>query len=305
MPDPVSINREPATMNIRHPRIKTLMIAGLTAVAPLCKATAESAIHPTLGTLFEPLLADPMDPRIGVMTKLDRKEVQLDIGAPVDLYQSPNRDFAVGVDFATWSLLKRGDNFKFPVDAIDYLFGVNATWQRKLVNSSLPFDTATTKLRLSHISAHFEDGHTDANGAWLNPELTPLGKIPFTYSREFINLTTALSGSGNKVYLGYQYMFHTIPGGINPHSFQAGAEVGLPANSYLAADFKLLPVWNNATQKSDAFRGTWNLQAGMRLTSIGLDKARVVCNYFNGISRQGMYLNQTENYTSLGFIVDM
>ncbi len=291
-------------MNIRHPLLKTLMIAGVTAVSPLCTATAGSAIHPSFDTLFEPLLADPMAPRIGVMTKLDRKEVQLDIGAPVDLYQSRNRDFAVGVDFATWSLLKRGNDFKFPVDAIDYLFGVNATWKRKLDTTAL-LDTSTTKLRLSHISAHFEDGHTDQNGAWLNPELTPLGKIPFTYSREFINLTTALSGNGHKIYLGYQYMFHTIPGGISPHSLQAGAEVELPANSYLAADFKLLPVWNDTTQKSDAFRGTWNVQAGMRLTSIGLDKARVVCNYFTGISRQGMYLNKTENYTSLGFIVDL
>jgi hypothetical protein len=266
---------------------------------------AESSIHPTLNTIFEPLLADPLSPRIAVMTKLDKKEVQLDIGAPVDLYQNPERDFAVGVDFATWSLLKRGDNFKFPVDAIDYLFGVNATWQHKIGNSSLPFDTATTKVRLSHISAHFEDGHTDQDGAWLNPELTPQGKIPFTYSREFINLTTALSGHGHKVYLGYQYMFHTIPGKISPHTFQAGAEIGLPANSYVAADFKLLPVWDGAKQKTDAFRGTWNLQAGMRLNSIGLDNVRVACNYFAGMSRQGMYLNKAESYTSLGMIIDL
>ncbi|NTU67493.1 MAG: DUF1207 domain-containing protein [Chlorobiaceae bacterium] len=294
-------------MNLRrHPLLKAALLACVTAFAPACQAMAESAIHATLDTLFEPLLADPTYPHIAVMGKLDKKEVQLDIGAPVDLYQDRDRNFAVGVDFGTWSLLRRNDDFKFPVDAIDYLFGVNATWKRKLDDFVLPFNTMSTKLRISHISAHFEDGHYDeATNAWLHPEEAPQGKIPFTYSREFINLTTALSAPGGKVYLGYQYMFHTIPGDINPHSIQAGAEVGLPANSYLAADFKLLPVWDNVKQKTDAFRGTWNLQAGMRLTSIGLDQVRVAANYFTGISRQGMYLNKAETYTSLGMIIDL
>ena len=292
-------------MNIRQQLLKALMLASVTTAAPVCTAMAGSALHPTLNTLFEPLLADPMAPRIAVMTKLDEREVQLDIGAPVDLYQNDDKTFAAGVDFATWSLLKRGNDFKFPVDTIDYLFGVNTTWKKKIGDPGAAFDTAATKLRLSHISAHFEDGHTDANGQWLNPQLTPQGKIPFTYSREFINLTTELSGPGRKVYLGYQYMFHTIPGGICPSQFQAGAEIALPANSYLAADFKLLPVWDSVKQKTDSFRGTWNLQAGMRLSSVGLDNVRVVANYFCGMSRQGMYLNIPESYTSLGMIVDL
>lgn len=288
----------------RLPLITSALLAAVTAFTPLSAAMAESSVRP-FNTLFEPLLADPMQPHIAVMPKLDKKELQLDIGTSADLYQNESKTFAAGVDFATWSLLKRTNNFKFPVDAIDYLFGVNATWQHKLGDSSLPFDTATTKLRLSHISAHFEDGHTDSTGAWLHPEQTPLGTIPFTFSREFINLTTALSAPGRKVYLGYQYMFHTLPGDVSPHAFQAGAEVGLPYNAYLAADFKLLPVWDSAKEKSDAFRGTWNLQAGMRLTALGIDNVRVACNYFSGMSRQGMYLNKSESFTSLGMIIDL
>jgi hypothetical protein len=291
-------------MNKRTTLLTAAMLSALCTAAPVT-AMAESAIKPTFDTLFEPLLADPLYPHIAVATKLNEKAVQLDIGAPVDLYQSQKKDFAVGVDFGTWSLLKRGNDFKFPVDCIDYLFGVNATWKRKIGSGTPMFDTATTKVRLSHISAHFEDGHTDENGAWLDQQLAPSGKIPFTFSREFINLTTALSGKSQKVYLGYQYMFHTIPAKISPHSLQAGAEIKLPANSYVAADFKLLPVWSSAEQKSSAFRGTWNLQAGMRLTSIGLDKVRVACSYFNGMSRQGMYFNRSESYTSLGMIVDL
>ncbi len=295
-------------MKRRTSRHLTLLAAALAIMAPARAALAdpeqEPAQKPAYGTLFEPLLADPLSPRIGVMTNLDQKRVQLDIGAPVDLYQNRNRDFALGIDFGTWSLLRRGENFKFPVDAIDYLFGVNATWKSKLGDSAFPFDAAITKLRISHISAHFEDGHTDENGNWLNPGETPLGKIPFTYSREFINLTTEFVAPDGKVYLGYQYLFHTIPDNISRHSFQAGAEVGLPIHSYLAADFKLLPIWDNAEQKTDGFRGTWNLQAGMRLSSFGLDKVRLAYNYFSGISRQGMYLNKSEHFNSIGCVVD-
>jgi hypothetical protein len=293
-------------MKTRHPLLKAIMLSALSFAAPASAVMAESALHPTFDTLFEPLLADPMEPRIAVMPKLDKRELQLDIGSSADLYQNKNHTFATGIDFGTWSLLKRADNFKFPVDAIDYMFGVNATWKHHLKNSSLPFDESTTRVRLSHISAHFEDGHyDDAAHTWINPGESPFG-IPFTYSREFINLTTALSASGRRVYLGYQYIFHTIPGQINHHSFQAGAEVGLPANTYLAADFKLLPVWQGDSMgKTDAFRGTWNLQAGMRLKSVGLENVRVACNYFSGMSRQGMYFYKPESFTTLGFIVDL
>jgi hypothetical protein len=282
------------------------MLASLSAVAPAKTATAESALKPTFDTLFEPLLADTMEPRIAVMPMLGEKKLQLDIGTSADLYQNDNKTFAVGIDFATWSLLNRTENFKFPVDCIDYLFGINATFRHQLKESSLPFDEASVYVRLSHISAHFEDGHTDdETGDWLNPSESPFG-IPFTYSREYVNVTGALSGPGRRVYLGYQYMYHTSPGEISPGMFQAGAEIGLPANAYLAADFKLLPVWKgDASGKTDAWRGTWNLQAGIRLTSIGLENVRVAANYFSGMSRHGMYFYKPESYTTLGMIVDL
>lgn len=294
------------TMTIhRHPIIKAALVAAALPLSPSCAQAAEPLVKPSFDTLFEPLLADPMQPHIAVMPKLDEQQLQLDIGTSVDLWQNERKDRAVGIDFATWSLLEREDGFKFPVDSIDYLFGVNATWKNKLESTPMGFDTMTTKVRVSHISAHFEDGHTNPDGSWLHPELTPTNEIPFTYSREFINVTTAFSATGGKVYLGYQYLFHTIPGDINRHSFQAGAEIGLPHHAYLAADFKLLPEWNNSLGKTDGFQGTWNLQAGMRLTSLGLDDVRVACSYFSGISRQGMYMNQSEEFTSLGVIVDL
>ena len=291
-------------MNKRTSLLTATMLGALCVAAPAQSAMAESALKPTFDTLFEPLLADPMEPRIAVMPMLGKKKLQLDIGTSADLYQNDSKSFAVGIDFATWSLLNRTNDFKFPVDCIDYLFGINATFRHQLKESALPFDEASVRVRLSHISAHFEDGHTDDNGDWLNPGDSPFG-IPFTYSREFVNVTGALSAPGRRVYLGYQYMYHTIPDEISPSSFQAGVEIGLPANAYVAADYKLLPKWDWNEGKTDGYRGTWNLQAGMRLSAIGLENVRIAANYFSGMSRHGMYFYKPESYTTLGMIVDL
>jgi len=281
-----------------------MLIIPFMLLVPVAAVTAEPSLNPTLNTLFRPLPADPMEPRIAVLPKLDRNELQLDIGTSVDLFQNEQHTFAAGIDFGTWSLLKRSENFRFPVDTIDYLFGINLRWKHPLPENSLPFGELGARLRLSHISAHLEDGHYDEESdRWIRGG-SPF-ELPFTYSREFLNLVVDLSSPGRRVYLGYQYMFHSIPGDISPHTLQAGAEIGVIGDTYVAADFKLLPVWQTSLYQSRGYRGTWNLQAGIRLGSIGLDRVRIACSYFSGMSRHGMYFFQPENYSTLGVIVDL
>jgi len=282
---------------------KVCFITATICAAACGTASAEPLLNPTLNTLFKPLLADPTEPRIAVMPMLSEDALQLDIGTSADIYQNDNSTFAVGVDFGTFSRLNTSDNFKFPVDTIDYLFGINATWKKAVETGTLPFDELSARLRLSHISSHFEDGHTDENGEWIQEG--PF-VVPFTFSREFVNLTIALSSPEHRVYAGYQYLWHTIPDNISPHSFQAGAEVSTPGNTYLAADFKLLPIWKgDADGETKGYRGTWNLQAGMRLTALGMDRVRVAYNYFSGMSRHGMYFYRPESYSTIGMIVDL
>ncbi|MGB0130141.1 DUF1207 domain-containing protein [Chlorobium sp.] len=285
--------------------LKRAVVMTAAAIGLACStASAEPLLNPTFNTLFKPLLADPTEPRIAVMPMISEDGLQLDIGTSADIYQNSCKTFAVGVDFGTFSRLNTSGNFKFPVDTIDYLFGINATWKTPLDSDSLPFDELSARLRLSHISAHFEDGHTDDDGQWI--QSGPF-EIPFTYSREFLNLTLALSTpEHHRIYAGYQYLWHSIPDNINPHSFQLGAEIATPGNTYLAADFKLLPIWRGGEDgETKGYRGTWNLQAGMRLTALGMDRVRVAYNYFSGMSRHGMYFYQPESYSTIGMIVDL
>lgn len=267
---------------------------------------AEATIHPasSSSTLFAPLLADPLEPRVAIQSYLDERSVQLDIGHSSDIYRSDDGQFAAGVDFGTWSRLRRSNDFKFPVDAIDYLFGINASWKTPWGEEDALFNEFSGRIRLSHISAHFEDGHFNAEtGTWsTQPEWN--GTTPFTFSREFLELTMALSAPDKRVYAGFQYLYHTLPEGITPASWHAGMEWATSDKTWLAADWKLLPVWQTATARSEGLRGTWNLQAGMRLHNIGLDKVRLTCNYYSGISRHGMYFYRAESYATAGVMID-
>ena len=76
----------------------------------------------------------------------------------------------------TYTLLRGETDFHFPVDAVDYLFGVNFGYKNNFEKNK----EFGARLRISHISAHFVDGHFDGStGNWRD------GQIPRVFSREF------------------------------------------------------------------------------------------------------------------------
>ena len=49
-----------------------------------------------------------------------------------------------------------------------------------------------------------------------------------------------------------------------------------------------------------------DLSANVEMVSLMLkDKVRVACNYFSGMSIQGMYFYHPESFTTLGMIIDI
>ena len=142
-------------MNDTYRLCRTVFILTALFLILFKNASADQFLNPTTKTIFTPLLADPMEPQVSVMPWLGQRFLNLDIGTTADLYQSNSKNFAIGVDFATWSLLRESDNFKFPVDAITYLFGINTSWKEKISSQTLPFDEYSGRVRIIHISAHF------------------------------------------------------------------------------------------------------------------------------------------------------
>ncbi len=271
--------------------------------------TPESPDHKRL--VFSPLLTDPLEPRMGTLFNTSENDLLLDIGATFDLMEvaldsSRHEKLSLGGHMATYSVLRRTSNFKFPVDAIDYIFGINASYKTKSSLFGIQGELQG-RFRLSHISAHFVDGHFK-NGKW-DQENVPFD-IPFVYSREFINVQGSFSTDSYRAYVGYQVMFHTIPANINPHSVQLGLELyrqhcSIPSiYPFLATDFQIKPIWNEDKNKTDDFAGCINIQIGFKTAPVDQKGIRVVLNYANGMDHHGMYFYRRISTTSLGVLFD-
>ncbi|MCS6988706.1 MAG: DUF1207 domain-containing protein [Chloroherpetonaceae bacterium] len=251
--------------------------------------------------LFAPLLADAKEPRIAILPNQNNDELSLDIGVSLDLLQLSleRRRFGVGVDFGTFSELRREWNFKFPVNAVDYLFGMNVSYRAPLASW---LDVAG-RFRLSHISAHLVDGRF-AGGGWIE------GLEPFTYSREFVALTLALSSEWGRAYAGCEVLFNVIPRGIAASSYQAGVEfycARFPLSAlapFAAIDFRLVPIWRRALGRTQGYGGATNVQMGIKLNAVGKRGMRIAFNHYGGLDFRGMYLGRYAFEQSVGVLID-
>ncbi|MBC8042950.1 MAG: DUF1207 domain-containing protein [Rhizobacter sp.] len=316
-------------------RFTSLFIAALfilqpcssqTAVAQIAASQADSSVSPqvrfTSGNraLFSPLVADPKEPRFAVLNVLAGNQLLLDIGGTIDLvrvnFQSPSpteaqHAAAFGADFGTFTLLRKENDFKFPVEAIDYIFGINVSYRQPVVIFSEKV-SVSARLRLSHISAHFVDGHYDGdNQEWRD------AKPPFVFSREFFNFVVAVEGGreaiGGRIYLGYEWIFHTLPNGFGTSVLQTGAEVY--SNEFLAGavtpfaatDLRLLSLGEAGRNAGggDATTGMFSVQAGIKTGAMRGRGLRIAVNYQSGLDIHGMYFYRRIEQWSLGLVIDL
>lgn len=233
--------------------------------------------------LFHPLLANQIEPRVGVEKALDENFLTLNIGNSIDLLAWRNvgsdssSELRAGADFFTWSHLQSGNDFRFPVEAIDYLFGVNASWVSRANQS----DRWEARFRLSHISAHAVDGMYDNySHQWIRRE-------PFTYSREFIDLLAARALHFNdwqvRILAGGTLLLHSIPAifaAVIPH---VGFEVHGNATSFVVP----FVAYDGTLQRVDAWRATNALHAGVKFGGWDATGTELYVAYESGASVHG------------------
>jgi hypothetical protein len=115
--------------------------------------------------LVKPFVSNTLKPKLGFEFKSSVNELSLNIGHSTDLLHyliDSNTKISFGADLFTYTLLRSQSNFHFPVDAVDYLFGVNFG-----LSSVTDSRELGARLRISHISAHFVDGHfSKEENAW-------------------------------------------------------------------------------------------------------------------------------------------
>ncbi len=244
---------------------------------------------------IQPFTANFLEPKAGFAYLLGREEIRLDIGTSSDifLHKSGNKSLSFGADLFTYTRLRGSGNFYFPVETVDYLFGINSGY--KIIDEEKEYGV---RFRFSHISAHLVDGAFETRtGSWRN------GRDPRTYSREFLELFPYYRFNGLRFYIGLTYLVHTNPDFIGKGIYQAGFDcyadnlIAGFATPFLAYDFKL--------NKIDKFLGNNIIAAGIKFGNYNSKGISIILTYFSGRSIHGEYFNLNEKYTTFGINVDI
>ncbi len=239
--------------------------------------------------LFQPLLANPLESRVGSFYQFKENKLRLDIGASIDLIRikkSNNDEIAFGSDFMNYTRLRHDGRLKFPVETADYFFGLNGSYKTRLADQQLSF-----RLRVAHISSHLIDGLADS--------LT-FSKLPYVYSREFFDLVGAINFDKLRLYLGAIGVFSSLPKEANRFLPQFGFDyhydIGNKFELVAGYDFKLL--------------GSSNIYCGANALQIGILKLMSNNNglftglyYYSGKSMHGMFYKDYDDYIGAGFQV--
>lgn len=250
------------------------------------------------GLLFRQLLANTYEPRVGLLSQLGKNQLRLDIGNSIDLLQydviKDSSRFSMGTDFFTYTLLRGERNFHFPVDASDFFFGVNFNYK-----SSTASGVLSSRLRISHISAHFVDGHYDnTKGEWKD------SRYPIVYSREFIDVVFAYEPApldqALRGYIGATYLFHVDPITVNPLIGYAGLEW----HSKVMNNTNFYVGYQNTVIKISEVAFRQNVQLGIKFGEWSGRGLNLFASYFSGFSIHGEYYDAKENYFALGFLID-
>jgi len=237
--------------------------------------------------LFKPLVGNVLEPRVGAVIDLSKNNTRLDIGTSIDLsilHKSETTEIRLGGDFFTWTKLNNKANFTFPVEAVDYFFGVNISSRTSLKNVPLEL-----RVRLSHISAHLADGYS-TNGFF--------NSMPFVYSREFVEAIATTYYKNTRLYAGLTAVFSTKPddaGNLIPQIGLDG-DKKLLKNIYLSYgyDLKIKNIKNETGYSSSA-------QIGLLFKSSMKTGLGIYFYQLNGYDIHGLFYDRKRNYSGIGF----
>jgi|GEM_PF-309778 len=247
------------------------------------------------GLNIMPFTANILEARDGVSYLTGADKLRLDIGTSTDIYRlsKDNSVLTFGADLFTYTRLRSENNFRFPVETIDYFFGLNSGY--KIIDGDHQYGF---RFRFSHISAHLVDGRFDkSSGGWQ------YNYQPFVYSREFFELLPFYQFDTFRIYGGMTYLIHVIPDGIGKEIYQAGFDyyfTFFPLKSivpFAADDFKLSQIGK--------YSGDNIIMAGIKLGKYNGKGFKIFYSYTSGKSIHGEFYNLFESYSSIGFNFDL
>lgn len=239
--------------------------------------------------LYIPNFSNPLEAKIETQFFTENNNLELIIGAAKDLfhYQTGWRTVSgFGVEFFNWTRLDRKENFKFPVLAVDYFFGGYLAFRyngRRI--------HWLNRFRVSHISAHLADGSYNIQNSQWNE------RIPFVYSREFVEWNSNIIYKKLRTYFTASYIFHSIPELRSKTITGIGAEALITSfhkNSihlFAGFDLKFQKYFSNKINSNN------NFTAGLIFGNLMNSNFRIAYQYYNGYSLHGEFFMNKDAYS--------
>ena len=265
----------------RHLPLSPLIII-VASVAALCLTTAP--LHAGTDPFPQPI-ANPFEGRIQVFASPDARAMRFDIGASPAM-ASRDSTFRIRADFFTLSRMRSAEAMKFPVETIDYWFGLSASW----ASTEIPL---AARLRLAHISAHFVDGTR-----W---PFTPDSTVP-VYSREFAELLVSSNHGPVRAYGGGTVVWSNH----NPDFSRVIPQIGVEFTHALSASTTLIAAYDG---KLVGYR---SVMLPQHCAQVGLvyrhrtdTEGGLMIYRYDGRSIHGMFPTEQDHYWALGIRLGM
>jgi hypothetical protein len=273
--------------------LRACAVAALLASATVAQRV-ETVAFPTDLTV-SPFVANHLEPRVGAAFQIESDALGLDIGTSRDLWRRVvgEEAFSVGADFFTHTRLRQKSQFRFPVEAVDYLFGLNAAYRVERGRSAYG-----ARFRLSHVSAHLADGRWDDRAdEWMER------REPFTYSKEFVELAPFYRFGATRVYGCLTWVFHVIPSYLGSYQGQIGVERFFPEATFLGATPFL--AYDLRLRETTAWAADNSAAAGVKFGEPFGAGLSLIVHYYQGANVHGLFHDRREEYVSLGVNVDL
>lgn len=244
---------------------------------------------------IQPFTANFLEPRVGFLFNVKENNIRLDIGNSIDLiqYELTDEVISFGADFFTYTRIRGEKEFHFPVETIDYLFGINSGYKKNIEDKEIGL-----RFRLSHISSHLVDGQFDKSTfQWRN------GRLPEVYSREFIEIFPFIRYDNLRLYFGFTHIFHSSPKNVKKNILQLGFDYFLSnkidnlINPFFAYDFKL--------SGKNKYIGNNFINFGIKFGKFNKKGLSIYYSFISGNSIHGEYFDIIEKYSNVGFTIDL
>lgn len=257
-----------------------LMVIPLVFTADLNAADLRFAPR---GRLFQPLLADPTEPRFALVAYLNNNRVEGTIGGSWEAFDVAWNSGVLlrsGMHAGVFTQLRKS-GATFPLETTDFMFA----W-----HTDLRHHRFTGRFEFAHISAHIADGFNDP------------ARTPITYSREFLALYGDYRWPPLRLYSSLRVSNHAIPD-IKRWRVQFGGELnsglllGRNPRLYAAYDVRIFDnsgtVVNQTGQMGVMFHTSE--RNGFRIALVG----------HTGRSEHGQFHDLSDHYVGLGVFFDM